>query len=367
MYLLFYTLYRIVSCIKQHQNFFKQEMPYLCFKYYLNDKTCDKKGMMKVLAEVNHLCKYWRQFPNTYFMFCHYRKDFHDMKQMESFLPQGAYWKFCSGGIENGPYQLLISDKILFHELMNYYGLPVPKMLFVYKNHQFFVDSELSSDESIDKILNECFDSRIFVKFPSVGAAKGVFLMERCSDGYYIDNNKVTAAYLRERFRGRNVFFEKQLEQEPIMKSFNPDTINTIRVLTKNIDGKKEIVMAAARFGRKGQFVDNMHAGGIGVSIDIETGRLGAYGGRRFEAKRYDVHPDSGMLFRGVEVPQWDEIKKVVFDTLTVFPPYRSVGFDIVTTPIGPVVLEINTGAGMDLAQVGKEYGIAKVFYPEKF
>lgn len=137
------------------------------------------------------------------------------------------------GGVENGPYQLLISDKILFHELMNYYGLPVPKMLFVYKNHQFFVDSELSSDESIDKILNECFDSRIFVKFPSVGAAKGVFLMERCSDGY--------------------------------------------------------------------------------------------------------------------------------------FPPYRSVGFDIVTTPIGPVVLEINTGAGMDLAQVGKEYGIAKVFYPEKF
>ena len=258
--------------------------------------------------------------------------------------------------------KILINDKILFHDMMSYYGLPVPKILFVFKNDSFFINNRDVTDEEIDRALCSRTDTRIFIKLPSEGAARGVFIMTKKDDGYIFNDKKVTAQSLRSFFKGETLFFEEQIEQEPVLKSFNPDTINTIRVLTKNVGGKKEIVMAAARFGRKGQYVDNMCAGGIAVRIDIKTGALGSYGERRFESKRYTVHPDSEIPFKGVVIPQWEEIKKVVYETLSCFPPYRSLGFDIATTPNGLVVLEINTGAGVNLAQVGGEYGIADSF-----
>lgn len=55
-------------------------------------------------------------------------------------------------------------------------------------------------------------------------------------------------------------------------------------------------------------------------------------------------------------------MKELVLRTLKVFPPYRSLGFDVVTTNNGPVIIEINTGAGIYLSQMGKEIGLANYF-----
>lgn len=362
MYLFLYTIYRIISCLKYHKSFFKEENPYLCFKYYFDDKESDKKSIWRVLREVNHLCKYWHHFPDTYFYFCHYQKEYNDMNQLKSFLPQGSYEFFCKEGLDNSSYRIVVTDKILFHELMQQYGLPVPQMVFLYKNNHFFANGRIAKDEEIDQIINDCKDERIFMKLPCSGQAKGVFIAKRENGGYYVNDNKLDSAYIKQRFGSQSVFFEYQLAQELVMKSFNPDTINTIRVLTLNYNDQVDIVSAAARFGRVGYYVDNMHAGGLGVSINIDTGCLEEYGGRRFDPKKYYSHPDSGLQFKGVKVPQWDEIKSLVYKTLVFLPQYRSLGFDIATTPQGPVILEINTGAGMDLAQVGKKYGIADKF-----
>ena len=174
-------------------------------------------------------------------------------------------------------------------------------------------------------------------------------------EDWTVEGEVIGSVALRQRYGKVSFFLERQLKQEKILSSYNPDTVNTVRVLTLNERGDIKIVSAAVRFGRKGAFVDNMHAGGLAVSVDVETGRMGAYGGRRFDKAMYFEHPDSHITFGSKEVPQWKEIKRLVQRTLTVLPQYRSVGFDIVTTDNGPLILEINTGAGMDLAQVGKE------------
>ena len=187
--------------------------------------------------------------------------------------------------------------------------------------------------------------------------------MRHTQGGYELDGEKVSAEFIRRRFEGKNIFIEPSLVQEPVLRGFNPDTVNTVRILTLNdTNGNISIVSAAVRFGRKGNFVDNMHAGGLAVSINLETGEMEQYGARRFEPVKYYEHPDSHLKFEGTKIPQWDEIVGIVNKSLAFLPSYRSVGFDIVTTEKGPLVLEINTGAGMDLAQVGKERGIADAF-----
>lgn len=358
MHLIYYILYHFLSCLKNHIKFSEQEFPYQCIKKYFDCNDVDKKGFLQVFKEVNHLCKYWHCFPDTYFVFTHYLKEYKDIKMLETFVPQPAYWRFCKGGAESTSYSILINDKIIFHDLMTQYGIPIPKMLFVLKNNHYFVNNHIVSNDDINNILKQCKEDRIFVKLPCAGAAKGVFILKRQNEEFYLDNEIVKAEKLKIKFLNKNVLFEERLEQEPILKAFNPDTVNTIRVLTKNINGKAEIISAAARFGRKGQYVDNMHAGGFGVSINIETGKLETYGGRRFDRNHYFEHPDSHLKFEGVNVPYWTKIKEIVINTINVLPPYKSLGFDIVTSKSGPLILEINTGAGMDLAQIGKTKGI---------
>ena len=362
MYLVLYFIYRFFSCLRNHQQFTKQENPYLCFKYYFDDKTSAKKSFFRVFKEVNRLFGYWHQFPDTYFIFCHYLKEYNDFNLIKSFLPQGAYYNFCKGGLESSSYRIIVNDKILFHDFMEYYELPTSKVLFAFRNNHFFINKKLVDEEAIDILLLGLKDDIVFMKLPSAGAANGVFVIKKKYDDYFFNDEKVNAEWIKNKYKGNSVFFEERIEQDPIFKSYNPDTINTVRILTKNYSGKIEIVSAAARFGRKGQFVDNIHAGGIGVSINLESGCMERYGARRFDSKKYLYHPDSGFEFNGVQVPQWEQIKKLVLKTVAFLPQFRSLGFDIVTTTYGPIVLEINTGAGMDLAQIGKEMGIADKF-----
>lgn len=47
---------------------------------------------------------------------------------------------------------------------------------------------------------------------------------------------------------------------------------------------------------------------------------------------------------------------------LKYLPYYNSVGFDVATTVNGPVIIEINTGSGVYLSQMGKEMGLQEFF-----
>jgi hypothetical protein len=49
--------------------------------------------------------------------------------------------------------------------------------------------------------------------------------------------------------------------------------------------------------------------------------------------------------------------------SLPTSPPYyNSIGYDIVCTAQGPIILEINTGASVCISQMRREWGIADAF-----
>ena len=317
-----------------------------------------KKSIIKVIIEVNRLCNYWNAFPDTYFRFGMFLKEYTDNKKMESYVPQGAYAK-CSVD-ENMNYHILIDDKIIFHDLMTHYGLPVPKRYFTFRGNEFRNGAELMTDKEVDDIIHSIDDERIYVKRFTGGAASGVSIFRRKEKGLYIDsdNDEVSALMIRRKYSGQNFFFEKQIVQETILSQFNPDTVNTIRVLTY----KNKIISAAVRFGGKGSYVDNTAKGGVAVSLDIHTGILGNFGMREYDLNHYTEHPDSHLKFANTKVTQWPEVQKLVERTMKYLPYYTSVGFDVATTNSGPIIIEINTGAGVYLSQMGKEEGLAKYF-----
>ena len=174
------------------------------------------------------------------------------------------------------------------------------------------------------------------------------------------DNNNVivSSAYIKEKYKNHSVIFEKQIIQHSEMAKFNPDTVNTIRVLTY----KNKIIAATARFGGKGCFVDNLAKGGLAVNVDLESGRMGEWGMRKYGFEHCVEHPDTQEKFSGQVVPMWDEAKAIVECCMRYLPYYGSVGFDVAISKDGPLIVEINTGVGIYASQIAMEYGLANKF-----
>lgn len=353
-----YIIKQIGYCIYSHKPI--DTSPVVkAWKMYNSENGGGKKSLLTVLKELRQLSSYWHAWPDSYFRFAMFMKDFGDKERMKSFVPQGAYAAYCKDTAYPSKYNILIDDKILFHDIMRQYGLPVPHRYFTFRNNVFRDGTSLLSDEDVNDIIASVTDERIFVKRFTGGAASGVSIFVRKGFGFVdADGDNVSANMIRRKYANQDFFFEKQIKQERVLSQFNPDTVNTIRVLTYN----NKIISASVRFGGKGDYIDNVSKGGVAVSLDIETGQLGKYGQRMYDAARYDEHPDSRLKFDGVVVTQWPEVKEVVERSMTFLPYYKSVGYDVATTDSGPIIIEINTGAGIGLSQMGKEYGLRKAF-----
>jgi hypothetical protein len=135
--------------------------------------------------------------------------------------------------------------------------------------------------------------------------------------------------------------------QEPVaghpdLARLAPWTTNTLRVVTLvDLHGEVHVLATTTALGRRGRMANNFHSGGVGVEIDPSTGvlRRGLLG----DTKEWtDVHPDSGAVFTGVRVPHWDEVVETCRRAAVVVHGTRAIGWDVVVTPEGPVLLEGN-------------------------
>ena len=354
-----YIIRTLFSCFRHNKDFQKTDVGkgWICYRNSKKTNPDNTKSWLLCCREANKLAKYWQCWPDTYFRFGMFLKDFGNMDKMKSFVPQGAYYRYSAD--KNLQYHILIDDKILFHNIMTMYNLPVPERFFVFQDKEFRKDGKILSDGMVDEILDKVEDERIFIKRYRGGAASGITIAIKKTDGFYNEQNeKLSAQKIRESYSDSNYIFERQLQQDSVLASFNPDTVNTLRVLTY----KDKVVSCSVRMGRKGSYVDNAAKGGVVCSLDIETGCIEDYGLREYDIFKYYEHPDSHIKFKGVYVPQWSAVKELVEKTLKCLPYYNSVGFDVATTVNGPVIIEINSGTGVYVSQMGKETGIANKF-----
>jgi hypothetical protein len=140
------------------------------------------------------------------------------------------------------------------------------------------------------------------------------------------------------------ILIEEVIRQHADLAAVCPGTVNTTRV-TAFFDGERTHILAMAqKFGR-GAVSDQMTFGGFYTMLD-ENGR--AVGpGYDSHAHVHVTHPDSGFVISEFQLPLIDEVKAFVDRVARVVPQVQYVGWDIVVTPEGPVLVEGNWGAGV--------------------
>ena len=122
--------------------------------------------------------------------------------------------------------------------------------------------------------------------------------------------------------------------------------------------GKSKVLLSYARFGSSlSPSTSNLSQGGLGVTIDFETGILGDFFYRKKQfvqngSIEYDNHPDTHVRLAGERLPNWDIVKKGIYDLADYLSPLEYFGFDIIITEEGFKICEINSFPNLDLEQI---------------
>lgn len=137
---------------------------------------------------------------------------------------------------------------------------------------------------------------------------------------------------------------QEYVEQHSALSLFNNSSVNTMRFLTYNTGDRIVFGNAVLRYGREGSNVDNCDMGGFFSGIN-DDGSVGESMFCYTEKMRF-VCPNKGKI-----IPYFKEAKELVMETHNHVPQLFSVGWDIVITKSGPVILEGNDGWDPYLSQ----------------
>lgn len=147
---------------------------------------------------------------------------------------------------------------------------------------------------------------------------------------------------------------EEFIYQHPEMQRLNPSSVNTIRFVTVSWTDNHELHVdmpyATARIGN-GAMVDNMHSGGMGAAIDLDTGIICTAGGDS-QCNVYEVHPATNVPIKGFKIPMFAEAKEFVENIIKEYTLTGYIGWDIAVTRKGPMLIELNTNPSSDILQI---------------
>lgn len=240
-------------------------------------------------------------------------------------------------------------DKLLTKKVLEENGLPCPDTY-----------AAIVRIGDIERIWSKMEKGRSLVIKPSKGSGGDGILLIHADGDHWMKGGK--------RFKKEEIFshianiifgmysggsedraiIEELIIPHPVLTSFYEEGIPDIRIITH----KTTPVMGMLRIPTsESEGKANLHQGGIGVGIDLETGQLThAYNGDDY----IKTHPDSGKEIPGKQLPMWDNVIDLTMKVSEAF-PLDYLGIDIVTDKNkGPLVLEINIRPGLSIQMANK-------------
>ena len=166
----------------------------------------------------------------------------------------------------------------------------------------------------------------------------------------YTKDIKDRKEYFNNAIKNR-LFLEELVIQHPEMNKLCDKSVNTMRIMTFNNNGISEIIWMGLRVGNGINAIDNFHAKGMAVNIDMKTGKLSGNAIDK-DLNEYVEHPVSHIKFDGFQIPCFEEAKKMVLEASLESDKILVVGWDVAISDKGPVIIEGNRRPGFDIVQV---------------
>jgi len=204
-------------------------------------------------------------------------------------------------------------------------------------------------------------DRDLFVKPTGGRGGRGAERWDRVAPSTYAgpDGEQLSGDALLQRLVARSretpLIVQPRMQPHPDLLAITAGALPTLRVLTcLNEDNEPEVMVAMIRtsFGSN-RTVDNLHAGGIGTLVDVESGKLGKASNLGADARLgwFSAHPDTGEPIEGRIVPDWEEVKRQAIAAHRQFSDRVVIGWDISVLEDGPIFIEGNGNPDLDILQ----------------
>lgn len=307
-----------------------------------------KKGRMIWSENLKYLFR--NREVNPYYL--SYGFDVKNLRNQEDYLMHREFIRLRERGnqyckkTETGYYNsiVLLRDKYLF---ANYLGkvldekYVVPTIALKSEELAYFMCDKKWHDL---RELLEDGTTRVY-KVIDGECADGVMLVTVHDNQVIIDGKKYSTEEFISSIENQRLIVQNVVEQHDALKAFKTKSVNTIRIVTiRGTSGKVGVLAAFLRLSQDSEsFVDNRAKGGLGIGIELDTGRLMKYGlPHDAYGIKTEIHKLSGIRFMGYQIPFWSEILELVCSAHKQFYDMQSIGWDVVITEKGPVLLEGN-------------------------
>jgi hypothetical protein len=254
-------------------------------------------------------------------------------------------------------WEALLTDKGIFYRYCLAAGLPVPKLLGIYRRGStgwtFPASVIANRNEWLSFFRDEC-PPELVVK-PTTGHHGSSFrIVKRDGEAFHIlPGETVTPrdflASLDSDPLYREFVIQERLKDHPVLGEISsPEALTTARVTSLvTRSGEVEIIVVDFKLILGENTTSNFSSGMSGnlvSQVSVERGTLEKVftvvdGTGYVEVEK---HPQSGRHLAGFQLPFWGEVRELVRTAALKFLPIRAVGWDVIFTADGPMLLEGN-------------------------
>lgn len=261
-----------------------------------------------------------------------------------------------------------VRDKVFYGAMLDQLGYPTPKIQAVASHIRDYGNiATLREIPQIEAFLLNDARYPLFVKpeegSGSVGSALIVELDRESrelvlSNGTRIDLRAFAAEVLDDYAEG--FLFQDAVIQHKALTDVAGRAVGTIRVVTVMADDTPQILYTLWKIPSPKAMSDNYwQSGSMLAEIDTASGLLQqCRRGAGPDQETIETHPVSGATFPGLQMPHWDEVKRVALAAHKLLPQFGVFGWDIAITDDGPVIIECNANPHHMLYQLATGKGI---------
>ncbi|NRD19934.1 hypothetical protein HNV08_07735 [Winogradskyella eckloniae] len=227
-------------------------------------------------------------------------------------------------------------DKNLSYILFK--GFPQPKAIVQNINGFYFVDGKIV-DQSVAIDTCNSINTALIIK-PTIDSGDGIMVNK-----FTVENDKttfenLTVSELFKKYK-KDFIVQETVAQSAVLKSLNPTSLNTIRVMTYLKDDNVYVLSSVLRIGQPHSATDNFSGGGIICGIK-SNGNLKSRAYTRAGAILNKSH--TKVVFEGIAIPNYESVLNMVKRMHPIIPYFKIVSWDIgIDSNNEPVFIEYNT------------------------
>lgn len=305
----FKTWYR--KC--RHYNLKHGQIDEIIAKYKSPEEMQNKKYLRSLRRDMTRSLMKYGSYYDEYFQFGFEGKD---EQYRESFITEGIRMSFYPRMNDPKNTNMLENKYLTYKKFGDFFKRD---MICIRKNREM-------SEQALEELRDFSQKHATYMVKPIYAAfGKGVHVDK-------IDNY----ASIEEAFQSYSAagaVLEELIEQGEAMAVIHPQSVNTLRIPTvviKNEQGEDcvRLFHPTLRVGQHDSVVDNFSAGGISALIDPDTGKIFTDGADK-KGHCFRFHPDTGVEFKGFQIPRWQEAVDMVKQAAMMVPGNHYCGWDL--------------------------------------